>query len=1139
MKRILMITMWLWAGTFSAHAQVVINEICPANADINYDPNFYNYSPWVELYNAGSASVSLGGYFLSDDPAVKNKWSIPSNTSIPSKGYLLIWCDNANTGLHTNFSLDSDGEHVILSKPSQEVVDQVAFPVQFTNISYGRLTNGGATWGYMVKATPKAGNDGATGSSQLGKPNFSISAGRYSGTQSVQITHAIPGVQIRYTTNGSEPNESAALYASPVSISKTGTLKARAFLSGSLPSKTQTATYFIGEHNFTLPVVSITTRNEYLQDNTIGIYVDGTNGVSGNCQGNPVNWNQDWDRHAVFEYFNASGARVFDQDVDIRIGGACSRNQPQKSLVVKARDKYGKKTLDYKFFPNKDIDEYGGFILRNSGNDFNVTMFRDAVLQHLVVGQMDVDYLDYQPAILYLNGQYWGIQNLREKIDADYIEANYGIGKNDLDLIETWESALEGSVTDYLTYKNTLQAMDRSTDEAYDFISQHIDVQEYINYLVTEIYVCNTDWPGNNMKFWRQRSSNGRYRWILWDMDFGFNLWDGTSFATHPTLTFATDTDNTEWPNPAWSTQHIRLVLEIPKFRKQFLETINAAMNTTFAPERVTAILDAFRARVVAEMPYHKMRWGGRLSDFEWEVQRMKNFAVARNSYMRTHVADFFGLAETVGISLSAPEGGGTFKLNGVTGDESATRKSYYRGFDYRIEPAPDAGYKFKQWKITHRESTPVTFITRGDSWKYYDLAGSPGTTWTTDGFNDSGWNTGVAQFGYGEGDEQTVISYGGNAANKHITSYYRKTFSIADTVGLDVISGEAMYDDGIVVYLNGTQVYRDNLPQGTINNNTLASQAILVENNWVGFTIPKGMIRQGVNVLAVEIHQNVANSSDVSFDLSLRTARLGNQTTETSIVALQSGAAFSDLYFEAIYELDNRLISGLVINEVNSRPSALTDNVGDAEDWIEIYNAGTEPVNLTGLYLTDNLTQKKKHRIAAGTNNEMVLQPGGYKLFWADDETHEGANHVNFKLSNEGEVVGLSQDLDGVINTLDVFEFGAQYGKGSFSRIPDATGPIMFTAQATPAAPNTFVTGIEGDEVPGVYPNPVGATLFLKSNYLLERADIVDCYGKTVRTFTDLKLESSLPVSEIKPGLYLLRLKSSHGWKTVKIVKE
>jgi hypothetical protein len=1127
-------------GWVAAWGQVVINEICPANADINYDPQYYNYTGWVELYNAGSSNVNIGGYYLSDDITVKNKWRIPGGTTVPAKGFLLIWCDDMNNGLHTSFSMDTDGEDLVLSNGGGSVVDQVVFPEQYTNISYGRLSDGGANWGYMKVATPRAANNPATATQVLPTPEFSVKPGRYSSARTVTITCSEPGAEIRFTTDGTEPGATATLYSAPVAVNATRTLKAKAFSATRLPGKTATATYFISEHAFSLPVVSISTRPAYLTDNTIGIYVIGSNGVAGNCNDNKVNWNQDWDRHAVFEYFDENGNRVLEEGVDIRIGGACSRNQAQKSLVIKARDKYGKKTIAYKFFETKESDSYGGLMLRNAGNDFNTAMFRDAFLQSLVIGQMDVDYMAYQPAIVYLNGQYWGIQNLREKIDADFIESNYGIEKEDLDLLETWENALEGTSDAYLAYKNTLQAMDRTTPEAFAFIDQHIDVQEFINYLVAEIYYANTDWPGNNMKFWRQRSTNGKFRWILWDTDFGFGLYQNQSYATHPTLDFATDPDNNDWPNPSWSTLHIRMVLENPQFRSRFIQTLNTAMNTTFAPDRVISMIDAFAARIAAEVPHHKARWWGSVGDWQWEVQRLRDFAVQRNVYMRQHAAEFFGLSESVNFSItSSPAETGTYRLNGIVADKPLLAGSYFRGLPYAVEPVPAPGYKFKSWRIKKRETEDVPLIEVGSEWKYSDQGTLPGATWTSTGFNDGAWSSGQAELGYGDGDEATVVGFGGNASNKFITTYFRKSFVVEDTTNLSDLSASVLMDDGVVIYLNGIEVFRHNMPSGAITNATLALQALPSETAFVPFTIPKGMVRPGTNVLAVELHQNGVTSTDISFNFAMRTVRVGDESESTTTEPLISDVAHTDIIIEATFEPDDRVISGVVINEINTRPGTILDGSGEAGDWFELYNTSDKTVNLAGLYLSDNGSQKTKHRILPGTGDEMVLDPGAYKIFWADEALGKGADHVAFKLSADGEKVILSQVLDDIVSVIDEHSFGAQLFPGSFSRIPNGSGPFEFTAMPTPGTMNELVTGTEAPLSFQAYPNPVTTHLYLNTLARIREAHLTDSYGRVVRSFQDVQHGEALPMESVVPGLYLLRVLHGGHWQVLKIVKQ
>lgn len=1139
MKRIFILGSFLTVVCISSLAQVVINEVCPTNGDINYDPQFYNFSGWIELYNKGNSPVNIGGYFLSNDPSDKFIWQIPGGTSIGAKGYLLIWCDEKYTGLHTNFKLDADGEKIILSTSSSALADSLTFPSQYVNISYGRVTDGAANRGYLSKVTPASANSYDNATEVLDDVIFSKEAGRYSGNQSITLSHPNSGVSIRYTVNGSEPTISSSLYSSGISITKTTTVKAKAFKTGMLPGSTRSKTYFINEHTFTLPVVSLSMNPNYFSDNTIGIYVAGTNGIPGNCNNSPVNWNQDWSRHAVFEYYIESGTKKFDQSLDIRIGGACSRNQPQKSFAVKARDEYGNNTLDQPLFPSKEIYKYGSFFLNNSGNDFNVTMFRDAILQSLVVGQMDIDYMAYQPSVLYINGAYWGIQNLREKIDGDYIESNFNIDKEDVDLIETYENSIEGTNAAYLSYKDSLQRIDLNDPASFTFIDKHIDVQEYINYLVTEIYYANTDWPGNNIKFWRQRSTNGKFRWILWDLDFGFGLYPDRSYSTHPTLYFATDPNSgVEWPNPDWSTLHIRLVLQNPIFKTRFIQTMLTAINTTFKPDRVIDVVDSFQQRISAEMPYHKQRWGGSVSNWNNEVQRMRNFASERNPYMIEHTADFFGLTDKVRITVEThPPNASSFNFNGVTTD--VVNVTYFKGVPYDLKPAAKRGFAFKEWKITERESTPVLMISKGDTWKYFDQGSLPGANWQAEIFDDGLWQQGAAELGYGDGDEATVVGYGSDAANKHITTYFRKTFTVTDTVGLGDLSASIRMDDGAIVYLNGIELYRNNMPDGASTYATLALQAIPSETAFNPFVVAKGLIKPGENTIAVEIHQNAATSSDISFDFSLSGVITGSEVHITTSIPALADTAYSDILIEAMFEEVPVMTHNIVINEFNATRSGAKDEFGETEDWIELFNAGTEEINLDGLYLTDNFSNKTKFRITESIAGEMTLAPGAYKVFFADEQIEQGSSHLNFKLSADGEVIGLYYEEDNLLMMYDTTHFGFQQEDYSRARIPNGIGPFKETIAMTPGAENIFE-----DITPltiGVYPNPVDRYLTIVSEEEISAIAIYNLMGKLVQQFNIQSAAKAfdLDMEDFSHGLYVLKVNSGSRIASSKVIKQ
>lgn len=1129
----------------SVVGQLYINEVCPANADNNFD-EYYNFSGWIELYNAGASTVDIGGYYLSDNVNEKGKWKIPSGTAIAARGYFVFWCDGLNKNSHTNFSLDADGEELLFSTSGLAQVDHVEFPRQYANVSYGRFTDGASTWAYSIQPSPKGKNVSINAKEPLAGATLSPKGGRYSVGQGVSISHSSPNVEIRYTVDGSEPSRNSALYSAALIVSSTQVVKAKVFSSTNtyLPSTTVVGTYFINEHEFTLPVVSLSTKQAYLTDDVIGIYVSGTNGLSGNCQDLRRNWNQDWDRHADIEYFSRSGVKQFDQGVDMRISGACSRGMAQKSFAIKARDKYGKNVFDERLFNEKDIDQYGGFFLRNSGNDFNNTSFRDAFMQKLAASQMDIDYMAYQPSILYLNGKYWGIQSLREKIDADYFESNYGIDKNDLDLLETNETALEGTKDAYVNYRNALQNMSSSDQATFDFIDSNIDVQEYINYLVAEIYYCNTDWPGNNQKFWRQRSTNGKFRWILWDTDFGFGMYNDKSYATHPTLNFATDATKTEWPNPAWSTLHIRLVLQNPVFRSRFIQTLNAAMLTTFNAGNVIALINKFQEAIKTEMPYHKTRWGGTVNDWNNQVQKLRDFAVSRNEFMQQHTATFFGLSEKVRLSAEvSPINSGSYKLNGIVTQATVAEGSYFKDLPFKVDALPHAGFVFKQWNIRKQKSTPVPMIQKESTWKYFAQGVLPASDWSSAGFNDAAWSSGQAQLGYGEGDEKAVVSYGSDSNNKFITTYFRKTFSIPSIAGLEDIKASVLFDDGVVVYLNGTEVYRSNMPAGVINTNTLALQAEAIENVFKPLAINKNLLVVGNNVLAVELHQNSAQSSDASFDFEMKSAVLGDAINYVVNLPSLVDTAYTDVALEAVFEpITSASISTIVINEFCAVNSTVKDNANENEDWIELYNNGTQTVDIAGLYITDNLNFKTKHKIFPG-GTQTVITPGQYLLLWADDETDQGATHVNFKLAAKGEELGLYQILGHDTIVLDELSFENQSNnKGSAARIPNVTGQFINTSNMTPASENILeiVLGVEdANENILVYPNPVTRHFYIQAAAPIEDVTLCDVLGRPVKYFGNVQPDTPLSIETLSPGLYLMKIATKGFESVIRIIKK
>ena len=692
-----------------AHAQsVVVNELLASNATTLADPDFGDYGDWIELYNPASTPADLSGYYLTDDFDEPTRWRIPDGTVLAPGGFLVVWTDDEDTGppatiaLHTDFKLSGGGEQVGLFDPVGAVVDTLTFGEQTTDISYGRYPDGAADRGVFPTPTPGAANDTAPGGDVLEIPTVSLESGFYGSGESVELV-AEAGATIRYTLDGSPPSEASPAYTAPLALSATTVLRAAAFAPDAEASPVVTRTFFVGEGG-ALPVISLVTDPAGFFSDTSGIYVEGTNGIPGRCRSYPVNWNQDWERETQFTFFEPDGAggfeRVLDQGAGVAIFGGCSRIYPQKSLELHARSRYGASDFAYRFFDGVDIESFDDLVLRSSAQDWWRTMFRDGMIQ-TVTRHMDLDGQAYRPTVVFLNGEYWGIHNLREKLNADYVAGHYGIADDDVELIEgTWG----GQSEHYDAFSDFLDANDLNDPDAFAYVETQMDVDQYLSYLVAEIYSANADWPGNNLKLWRPRTTEGRWRWMLFDTDFGFGG-NANGQASSNTLALATEPNGTDWPNPAWSTHLFRRLLTNDGFRHAFIQRLAAHMTTTFEQARVVGVIDSLQAAIAPEMPRHTTRWPQSVSfgsSWEGNVQIMRDFARDRAVKVRGHVNGYFDEVSGSARLDVGVAGGGQVIAEGVPlprQDPAAPFESvFFRGVPVRLTAVPDEGYYFVGW---------------------------------------------------------------------------------------------------------------------------------------------------------------------------------------------------------------------------------------------------------------------------------------------------------------------------------------------------------------------------------------------------------------------------------------------------------
>lgn len=1074
MRTLLVICLLALGGLYQLlPAQVRINEVLADNLFKGENHYTGEGGDWLELYHAGSQSQSFIGLFLSDDASNLSKWKFPSHLVMQPGDYLVVLADGIDSigdKLHLNFKLDKQGEVLYLYSATDGILDSLVFPRMYVNDSYGWDAQGKLA--YFDKPTPGKANDEGSAYRVAPTPVLHQAGGIYPGGLSVSM-EGVAGGRIHYTLDGSIPQLTDPVYTAPLEITESRAVRARQWLSGAEPGESATATYVV-HPGHSLPVVALTSNPDGLWSDESGIYVTGKNGIPGNCSESPKNWNQDWERRTHLEYVDREGHLQVAKDGGMKIHGGCSRTEDLKSMAFIARNRYGGNEINHPFFRSKEVDHFKALVLRNAGNDSRYTFIRDAVIMSSVEG-MDLDQQAYEPVVVYLNGDYHGIMNLREKANEHWVTSNYGLDPDSLDFLENGRQVFAGTSQAYDQLTSFLESNSLASESNFQWVAERLDISSYMDYLITQMFYANRDWPGNNQKIWRDRHNNGKWRFLMFDLEFSMGLYD-----FDPSLdmfSFSTADDVDHWPNPTWSTLPIRRVLENPGFRDEFIRRYLIYLNTTLSSERVIAVIDSLQAGISQEFPAHTQRWGYIPSMNGWEarIDQIRSFATQRPAHVLTNMKNFFGLGEPITLEVAPSAPFGQVLLNGVAVPEEGMEGSYLVGVDLQLDFQPASGYRLKHWELTSVQARDTLLLPRTSSWRYNDSGTFPGPDWTSVQFDDSSWPQGAAELGYGDGGEATLLDYGPDAENKHITYYFRKRLDLEATDMLESYTFQLMRDDGAVIHVNGQEVLRVNMPDGNVLPETTASTFAggSEESSYFTHALDELPLQEGTNVIAVEIHQSSPGSSDISFDLELGA---GIKGSEQSQVLTSSSLRINPGYGTRIKAVCEALEihPHILINEIMA---------AGEQDWIELYNQGSESVDLAGAWLTDDLSQPEKWQFPRGHADLTSLDPGHFLVLTADEASQGNPLNLNFRLASEWESVGLSYRSGEDLIWLDSLSYGQQYPVASWGRYPDGSDAwtrLELTAGKS-NRPSTLGLRPHAAGRLQLYPNPVRDLLHVR----------------------------------------------------------
>ncbi len=527
-----------------------------------------------------------------------------------------------------------------------------------------------------------------------------------SGFYSVPFDIAFPAEQfVRCTQDGVAPSEISPLTTS-LKVASTMAIRCASFIPGQLPGEIMNRTYVFEEQS-KLPVVFITVDQNSMFDPDSGIYMEGPDAQASNPHFGANYW-QDKEVPAFVEFMEAGMKQpAFAENAGIKIFGNYSRANPKKSVAITFREKYGENRLKYPLFPEfPDLKKFKVFILRNNGSNFGHDYIRDMLTGSISEG-LGVDYQRGRASVVYYNGEYYGIHNIRERSTEYYFETHYGFDPEHIDLLKADNSASNGSPVEYQNLMNWLEDHSLSSEENYAYVSSQIDVDNFMNYIHLETFVNNRDWPSNNLKKWRTNNPKTPWKWFVYDTDFGF----GNSFSefSNNIFEFATNDegDPSGWPNGPNSTLLLRRLLENQKFRSAFVNRMMTLLSTNFSSARTVARINTLMSAIASEIPKDQKRWKLNASRMERELEKMISFAETRPKIITAELREFFDLEEETKVNLSVI-GKGDILIHGLPVGQYPVDVNFFKGLKVEISAAPRNGYVWAGWSDGVQEQNRV-----------------------------------------------------------------------------------------------------------------------------------------------------------------------------------------------------------------------------------------------------------------------------------------------------------------------------------------------------------------------------------------------------------------------------------------------
>lgn len=1073
----------------------------------------------VQVHNVDQLSSDLTGNFLLTFGMSDNDIQ---TTEAPE------WLNLDITEAHTNFGL-SQGETLYMTNAAGEILDSLSIPAMQSDHVFRRTTDGADTWCFSSEPTPDEENDGLCFSQYASRPHFSAESGVYPAGVFLILSADNPEAEIRYTTDGSVPTENSTLYDLPLIISGTAVVSARAFSNSALPSMVEKNTYLIEEYEVDLPIISVSTDPANLWDPVTGIHVFGPEDYDPWYPHFGANFWEDWERLAYVEYFDTAHVKRMEGPVGIKIHGGWSRGNEQKSLRIQAKGKYGMEEMHYPLIPDKPyITSFKGFNLRNGGNAYADYRFHEALIER-TTRETHTDYMAYSPAIVFLNGEYWGYMEIRENLDQHYIANNHEIGADDATVVSAnylGFNVINGNPDSFFSLHEYATQNDPEGEDYLDVIASQLDIENYVDYIIAQTYWANGDWSNgwqNNTKLWHDDRPGGKWRFMLMDMDFGMGL-AGASPADNYIQTAGDEAYLTD--------QLFGAVIQNETFRNYFINRYADLINTEFQIEKIIAMAMEMKAEVVPVFQRHALRWATWNGALEDGLNGRLNWASQRVQGARDVVQNHFSLPGQVNITLDVqPAGAGRIHISTIEPSAASYPWTgvYFQGVPVRITAIENPGYTFSHWlpNAIFDENNPNQDLELffGENLDFVAVfEGSPASSAisiTELMFNPDDQNTGDDWLEIHNNLDIPVNLSGWTLSDNNY--FHQHSFSLGTMIG----AGE----------------YRI-LPQNA-DAFTAHYPDVLNVSESLGFGFSNTTDVITLKSPNDDVHISFSYSDDEGDWLKCsdgcgHTRGHLPENTDYSVsgwfLECEEGSP-GEAYVPCDYDI--------IVNEINYN----SPQESDAGDWLELANTGDQDISIQGWTIRDG-------GVGSYTFGEGEIIPASGYLVVANDielfnDIHNDVGNLsgpaNISLNNNGDMIRLYDAQNNLVFSMRYDQYAPwPFEANGIGKTLEFSGedlgfcnPLVWFAGCPDGSPGvayyencnaTSVQDADQNEMLLLYPNPADDRIFVQVSNGVSVVEIFDATGRLVYHNPVTTGVQGIDVRQFKAGFYLLRVTGADG---------